>query len=107
MDLVKFLVPQYCNVPRGIRKNAPVVIMPAGLFSPISSILREHIFLRTGAALLAGTERSKDFRYHCRAGPRSRLGMIEADMGRVPFWPCRNLSLIVPLYGRGEITAED
>jgi hypothetical protein len=33
--------------------------------------------------------------------------MIEADMGRVPFWRCRNLSLIVPLYGRDEITAEN
>jgi len=28
--------------------------------------------------------------------------MIDADLGRVPFWRCRNLSLIVPLYGLGE-----
>ena len=33
--------------------------------------------------------------------------MIDADMGRVPFWRCRNLSLIVPLYGLGEIAAEN
>ena len=39
--------------------------------------------------------------------PRSRLGITDATMGRVPFWRCRNLSLIVPLYGLGEITAEN
>jgi hypothetical protein len=28
--------------------------------------------------------------------------MVDTEMERVPFWRCRNLSLIVPLYGLSE-----
>ena len=64
----------------------------------ILSILSEHTSLDLTQP---GANDASMFSQHCSLASdhRSKLGMVDAEMERLQVLFCRNLSLIVPLYG--------